>query len=631
MQHYRPDEHKPATVAEALRAYSNENLNPMVRRFCEGKPPTRKEDMISRLLSLLEGDNLRATFAKLDEREQAALAEAVWSDDASFNKARFEAKYGRRPLPKADPDDAGLSHMHSRQRRVSLLELFMPGDSVPRDMQLRLRQFVPRPAAAKINTIQSPPEHVEIPSSVWNDKQKKYDRVTEPVPLVYRNMERVGLHDLLAVLRLVDAGKVAITDKNRWPTPSSLKQITAVLDGGDFYPDENADADKNKQPWEVEDKPGPIRAFAWPMLLQARKLAQVRGARLELTRAGKAALTAPLHETLAGLWEDWLFGDVLDELRRVNVIRGQTGKGHRYLTDPTERREAIAAALSECPVAQWVALDEFSRYARAAGHEFSVSSGPWTLYIAEQQYGSLGYEGYGGWNILQFRYMLCLLMEYAATLGLIDLGFIPPGGARHDYGDMWGTDDLDFFSRYDGLFYMRLNALGAFCLGLSETYAPPPPDVRQVLNVLPNLDVVATAPLSPADRMLLEAFAEKTGDHVWRLDRDRILCAVAEGRNIQELIVFLESSAGTAMPQPVVQFFADVQNRAIVLSDLGTARLIRCADAALAALIANDSAAGRCCSLLDGDMVVVPAKDEAAFHRAIRKLGYVLSKPSGGN
>ncbi|MCY2952527.1 MAG: helicase-associated domain-containing protein [Planctomycetota bacterium] len=631
MRYYRSDEPKPATIAEALRAYGNDNLTPMVRQFCEGKPATRKEDMISRLLSLLEGDNLRGTFAKLEEREQAALAETVWSDDASFNKARFEAKYGRRPLPKADPDDAGLSYMHSRQRSVTLLELFMPQDSVPRDLQLRLRQFVPRPAAAKINTIQSPPEDVEIPTSVWNEKQKKYDRVTEAVLLIRRDMERAALHDVLAVLRLVDAGKVAITDKNRWPTPSSLKQIMAVLDGGDFYPDENADADKNKQPWEVEDKPGPIRAFAWPLLLQAGKLAQVRGTRLELTKAGKTALAAPAHETLAGLWEDWLFGDVLDELRRVNVIRGQTGKGHRYLTDPTERREAIAAALSECPVAQWIALDEFSRYARAAGHEFGISDDLWTLYIAEQQYGSLGYDGCSGWNILQFRYLLCLLMEYAATLGLIDVAFIRPAGARRDYGDMWGTDDLDFFSRYDGLFYMRLNALGAFCLGLRETYAPPPPEARQILNVLANLDVVATAPLSPADRMLLEAFAERTGDHVWRLHRDRILSGVAKGRNIQELIVFLESSAGTAMPQPVVQFFADVQKRAIALSDLGAARLIRCVDSALAALIANDSAAGRCCSLVGGDMIVVPAKDEAAFHRAIRKLGYVLSRPSAGS
>ena len=53
-------------------------------------------------------------------------------------------------------------------------------------------------------------------------------------------MERAALHDLLAVLRLVDAGKVAITDKNRWPTPGTMGQIGQVLEGGDFYADEEA-------------------------------------------------------------------------------------------------------------------------------------------------------------------------------------------------------------------------------------------------------------------------------------------------------------------------------------------------------------------------------------------------------
>jgi hypothetical protein len=53
------------------------------------------------------------------------------------------------------------------------------------------------------------------------------------------------------------------------------------------------------------------------------------------------------------------------------------------------------------------------------------------------------------WKILQARYALCLLFEYAATLGLIDVAYIPPHGARPDYGNLWGVDDLSFFSRYD--------------------------------------------------------------------------------------------------------------------------------------------------------------------------------------
>jgi hypothetical protein len=32
-------------------------------------------------------------------------------------------------------------------------------------------------------------------------------------------------------------------------------------------------------------------------------------------------------------------------------------------------------------------------------------------------------NGSGGWNILQERYLLALLFEYAATLGLIDIAY----------------------------------------------------------------------------------------------------------------------------------------------------------------------------------------------------------------
>ena len=77
----------------------------------------------------------------------------------------------------------------------------------------------------------------------------------------------------------------------------------------------------------------------------------------------------------------------------------------------SRRRAAIRAALSECPPHEWIAFDEFSRYMRAAGHRFVVSRDLWSLYIADAQYGSLGYSGYGGWHVVQGRYMLAYLFD----------------------------------------------------------------------------------------------------------------------------------------------------------------------------------------------------------------------------
>ncbi|MET7972708.1 hypothetical protein ABZW44_06400 [Streptomyces mirabilis] len=75
-------------------------------------------------------------------------------------------------------------------------------------------------------------------------------------------------------------------------------------------------------------------------------------------------------------------------------------------------------------------------------------------------YDSLGYDGFHDWPLLQDRYTLAVLFEYAATLGLIGIEYVPPVGAREDYRDNWGGDDLDQLSCYDGLLALCLNWSG---------------------------------------------------------------------------------------------------------------------------------------------------------------------------
>jgi len=133
------------------------------------------------------------------------------------------------------------------------------------------------------------------------------------------------------------------------------------------------------------------------------------------------------------------------------------GQGQRGLTAVAGRRNAIASALVECPVGRWVTVNEFFRYIRAAGHDFEVSRSLESIHFGSslRQFGSGGDD----WIILQRRYILCLLFEYAASLGIIDIAYINPSGARADYGNFWGADDLDFF-RYDGrLIFVSLRSV----------------------------------------------------------------------------------------------------------------------------------------------------------------------------
>ena len=54
-------------------------------------------------------------------------------------------------------------------------------------------------------------------------------------------------------------------------------------------------------------------------------------------------------------------------------------------------------------------------------------------------------------EILEGRYTLAVMFEYAGTLGLLDLNYVHPIGARNDFQANWGSDDLGALSRYDGL------------------------------------------------------------------------------------------------------------------------------------------------------------------------------------
>jgi hypothetical protein len=88
----------------------------------------------------------------------------------------------------------------------------------------------------------------------------------------------------------------------------------------------------------------------------------------------------------------------------------------------------------------------------------------WRLYLTDSYYGSLGHAGRAAWDVLEGRYALCVLFEYAATLGVIDVAYTDPRGARDDYRGLWGADQYPCLSRYDGLAAVRVNDLGAAIL-----------------------------------------------------------------------------------------------------------------------------------------------------------------------
>jgi len=586
-------------LRDALARLTVPELKDLVSHLPGAETAGRKDEVIERIVGGMLGPELKAIWSGLDETQQAAVTEAVHDPLGEYSAQRFRAKYQRVP---AFQVAGAKSHGYSGDKSSALgLFIHYSRDErcylIPADLCARLKTFVPPPAPLNLESAET---------------------LADDAGLTMRLTEREALQEVVVLLRTIEQARIQVSEKTALPSAAALRFLTEKLTGGDFYP-----WVEKKNKWDQEI--GPIKAFAWPMLLQAGGLAIRAGGQLALSPAGVKSLSAPPADVLRGLWRKWLKSTLLDEFSRIDAIKGQNAKG-RVMTAVAPRRAAIEEALRACPIGRWIAMGEFSRFMQASDLVFAVTQDAWKLYIGERQYGSLGYDGYGGWNILQERYISAVLFEYAATLGMVDVAHVDPAGARDDYRDMWGTDELSFLSRYDGMRHFRLTALGAYVLGIDAAYRPVAIASNVALSVLPRLQVnVVRGTLGTEEALLLENWAVPVQAGSWRLDREKALSAIEKGYDIGELQGFLESRGDLPLPEMVESFIRECARNGKALKTVGSAVLVECRDDETAGAIAGHKETEALCLRAGPKTLVVRSDHLDKFRERIRVLGFGMA------
>jgi hypothetical protein len=175
-----------------------------------------------------------------------------------------------------------------------------------------------------------------------------------------------------------------------------------------------------------------------------------------------------------------------------------------------------------------------------------------------------------------------------------------------------------------------MNELGAYVFGHAQAFEQPAgepvaPAAGRPVKVLANHDVVVTGVLPASGRLVLEAFAQQASERVWTITPRSVLAALGAGRQIRELAEFLAGESATPVPATLTRLLDDAGARTRVVRDEGVVRLISCADAATATLVARDRRAGRYCRLVGDRYLAVPLDQEAKFRTALAAVGYPLA------
>lgn len=597
-RHHRCARCRYDTLRNALVTRGGDELRILVHMVA-GLWPSNKEESIAALEGLLEGDGLKRYYEELDELSRMAVSVVAHGDGDMLDLEKFVLRYGAAPQM-----NQAFNRAPAGQKTWHRLDVLFTREFMPEELKRRFAAFVPPPVVPPVPCRERLPETVSCPGAGGGGEERR---------LQVCETGAAAEHDLLAVLRLIDAGGVAAGKATGRPAVAGTRAIHGVLLDGDFM--------GGRKAARAQDF---IRAFAWPLILQASGLVRRKTAPLSLTKAGREALAKPPHKTIKRAWESWVDTDILDEFTRIAAIKGKSSPQWGGSNAPIRRRR-ITDALFLCPVERWIALDDFLRHCQAGACDFDVSYSLLKLYITDPQHGYLGHTR-AKWSVIQGRYIMVLLWEYMATLGLVDIAWVPPEDARDDFRDIPGGDTVDHLSRYDGLRFFRITRLGAYCLGMNSKYEAPPRLVCPVLRVLPNRDVVVQhmAEFHGADAVFLGRIAVRSGDHTWVLDTARILAALEAGVRPGDITAFLDGLSLTPVPDNVRRFLDDTFRRAFLVASEGAMEIYRTADEATALMIAHDSEGKRLCQPAGPCRLAVRMEHMAAFRRVLRRLGHVL-------
>lgn len=255
-------------ILDALRAPV---LVGLARRLGLPKSLTRKDEVVAALAGYLHS-NLPALLAHLNATEKLVVAEAA--HNGPVDPRRFAARHGVRcPVP--------LPYESTPSSASPLLLLFgnkyHGRTSLPETMAAVFRGLLAKPALPALACAG------EIPAVYTPDP--KLWRKPSPRPILTHCGETVAPVELRAVLRLVQAGSVAVAPTSWRLTDASVRLISGNLAVPDFQVEAPAE-----EMGSYGQPGGAIRAHGWGVAVQQCGWAKPRGGKLTLTPEGKGIL-----------------------------------------------------------------------------------------------------------------------------------------------------------------------------------------------------------------------------------------------------------------------------------------------------------------------------------------------------
>lgn len=366
------------------------------------------------------------------------------------------------------------------------------------------------------------------------EMKRTYSTLKEDLPLTTRQSRT---SDLISIIRFCNSNKVAVTKSGALSKTSALKLWK-------FCGYEEYSADVDLAPEDMRTTQGLLVTYPLTTLgMIAGLLTVVEGKCIPGTKA-LSLLNLPQEQLVKHVFDAYLKSKSFDEAAGMKGLKVK--RGHR----PFSARQNIAEELKYCPVGRTVYTGELEKYLRIANKAFARKE---ERHIVSTDNN---YYNYGvAWDEYEHR-LIDVILSFFGALGLVDI--------------LWGEEDSEYSGirqRVPAVF--RINPLGAYVLGLSDSYvAPTSPttELQDGFTVLPDYTVVVP---EGANRVKHELYFEKlltkvseTNEaSIYKIDFGAVVRVLDCGTGIADLRRYL-SASDKPLPENVDQSLVDWEKQA---------------------------------------------------------------------
>jgi hypothetical protein len=385
--------------------------------------------------------------------------------------------------------------------------------------------------------------------NIVGEMERAYSKVADE--LVFSSRENART-DFSSIVRFCNSNKLAVT-KSGIPTKSSALKLL------NYCGYEEITSDASAKPEEMRTSQGLLVTFPLTVLCTTGGLLAI--AEDVCIPGGKAVpLLNQTHEQLVkSLFGAYLKSKSFDEISVITGIKSK--RGHH----PYEARQNLASELMHCPAGQAVYTKEFERYLRITDRTFARRD---KRYVIET--GTSYYDSGVAWE--QYEHPLIdIILSFFGALGIIDIAW------AEEYAGAGNRVPIAF----------RINPLGAYVLGLADSYAASAAHKEKPqggFTVLPDYTIVVPESIN---RVKHELFFERQFTKVavtdqtsiYKLDFETIVRATNSGVSVSDVRGYL-SASDKPLPENVARALDDWEKQ-VGRIRLRQVTILECEDSAL--------------------------------------------------